>query len=59
MERLLSLYLQLKNREEGQTMVEYSLILALMVAVIALVFTQTGLGDAIEGAIDDVIAVFP
>ena len=50
---------RLRSDEEGQTMVEYALVLALMVVIIAAAFTATGIGGAISGAIADVIAAFP
>ena len=38
--------------EEGQTFVEYALILAVVVVGVLLAVTWTGLGDAIQEAID-------
>lgn len=38
--------------EEGQTFVEYALILAVVVVGVLLTVTWTGLGDAIQAAID-------
>jgi Flp pilus assembly pilin Flp len=38
--------------EEGQTFVEYALILAVVVVGVLLAVTWTGLGDAIQSAID-------
>jgi Flp pilus assembly pilin Flp len=46
----------LRDREEGQTMAEYALVLGLIAAVTALVFTN--LGTAIQGALNDVIGNF-
>lgn len=40
--------------EKGQGMAEYALVLAFVVAVIAFVSTNGGLGDAIKGAFDKV-----
>ena len=40
--------------EKGQGMAEYALVLAFVVAVIAFVNTNGGLGDAIKSAFDKV-----
>ena len=40
--------------EEGQTFVEYALILAVVVVGVLLAVTWSGLGDAIQAAIDQV-----
>ena len=40
--------------EKGQGMAEYALVLAFVVAVIAFVSTNGGLGDAIKSAFDKV-----
>lgn len=40
--------------EEGQTFVEYALILSVVVVGVLLAVTWTGLGDAIQAAIDAV-----
>ena len=58
MERLLAKYIDVKTAEEGQTMVEYALVLALMVVVIAALFTGTGLDEAVGQAITDTINSF-
>lgn len=58
MERLLSLYTALETREEGQTMVEYALVLALMVVVIAAIFTASGITGEITGTLGDVVSSF-
>lgn len=42
------------SREEGQTLVEYALIIALM--SIALVAALTALGTGVEGVFDDILA---
>ena len=42
------------RREGGQTFVEYALILAVVVVGILLAVTWSGLGDAIQAAIDAV-----
>lgn len=44
---------ELKN-DEGQTFVEYALILAVVVVAVLLTVTWTGLGTAIQGAITNV-----
>jgi Flp pilus assembly pilin Flp len=44
---------ELKN-EDGQTFVEYALILAVVVVAVLLAVTWTGLGTAIDGAITQV-----
>jgi pilus assembly protein Flp/PilA len=52
MERLLALYIDLETREEGQTMVEYALVLGFVVAVAAIALVSTGtLGKAIDDAL--------
>ena len=54
-ERLIARYVELKTREEGQTMVEYALVLAFVVAVAGIALVGVGgLGDAIDGALDDI-----
>jgi Flp pilus assembly pilin Flp len=47
----------LKN-ESGQTFVEYSLVLAVIVVGVLLAATWTGLTGAIQGAIDAVVGAF-
>lgn len=48
-------YLLAKMRaERGQTFVEYALILAVVVVGVLLAVTWSGLGDAIQAAIDTV-----
>ncbi len=42
----------LRDREEGQTLAEYAVVLALIVAVTAVVITT--LGTTIKGAIENV-----
>lgn len=46
----------LRDREEGQTMAEYALVLALIGAVTALVFTD--LGGKIKVELEEVIGYF-
>ena len=41
-------------QESGQTFVEYALILAVVVVGVLLAVTWSGLGDAIQAAIDTV-----
>jgi Flp pilus assembly pilin Flp len=41
-------------QESGQTFVEYALILAVVVVGVMLAVTWSGLGDAIQAAIDTV-----
>jgi Flp pilus assembly pilin Flp len=58
-ERLLQKYIEILNAfeaEEGQTAVEYTLVLALVVAMAVAALSFTGLGSAITGAINDVVA---
>jgi Flp pilus assembly pilin Flp len=43
------------RNESGQTFVEYALVLSVIVVGILLLVTATGLGDAIAGAIQDVV----
>jgi Flp pilus assembly pilin Flp len=42
------------RNERGQTFVEYALILAVVVVGVLLAVTWSGLGDAIQAAIDTV-----
>ena len=42
------------KRDEGQTFVEYALILAVVVVAVLLAVTWTGLGTAIQNAITQV-----
>jgi Flp pilus assembly pilin Flp len=42
------------RNEQGQTFVEYALILAVVVVGVLLAVTWSGLGDAIQAAIDTV-----
>jgi Flp pilus assembly pilin Flp len=44
------------KKEDGQTMVEYVLVLSAVVVAILLVATWSGLKDAINNGIQDVIA---
>jgi Flp pilus assembly pilin Flp len=44
------------RREQGQTFVEYALILAVVVVGVLLLVAWSGLGDAIQAAIDAVSA---
>ena len=53
MERLLALYVDMKAREEGQTMVEYAAVLAVVVLLVAGIGT-TGLSGGISDALTDV-----
>ena len=59
MERLLKKYVEFKTagleREEGQTAVEYTLVLALVVAMATAAVLFTDLETAIGGAIDAVV----
>ena len=50
-------YMDVKEREEGQGLVEYALILVL-VSIVAIV-TLDPLGDAVAGVFGDVTAVLP
>lgn len=57
MERLLSLYIDFKTREEGQGMVEYALILVFVAAVAAVALTTAtagGLGADIKAKLDGI-----
>jgi Flp pilus assembly pilin Flp len=51
--RLAGWFEELKN-EDGQTFVEYALILAVVVVAVLLAVTWTGLGTAIQNAITQV-----
>jgi Flp pilus assembly pilin Flp len=44
--------------ERGQTFVEYALILASLVVGVLLILTWTGLGAAVQAAVDAVTAAF-
>ena len=58
LDRLLSLYIDLKTREDGQGMVEYALILVFVVAVAGVALTATtsgGLGDDIKNKLGGII----
>jgi Flp pilus assembly pilin Flp len=60
MDRLLSLYLQAatRDREDGQTIIEYSLILA-FIAIVALGLGTSGtLRDGVKSAFDAVAGLF-
>jgi Flp pilus assembly pilin Flp len=46
----------LRDRQEGQTMAEYALVLALIAAVTAAIFIT--LGDNVKAALDSVIKQF-
>jgi pilus assembly protein Flp/PilA len=50
---MLSIFERLVRKEEGQGMVEYGLILALIVVAVITVFTS--LGSAIEGKVQAVL----
>jgi pilus assembly protein Flp/PilA len=52
LDRLFAMYIDIKTREEGQTMVEYALVLGFVVAVAAIALVSTGtLGKAIDDAL--------
>jgi len=51
---LVDLLLTRVRNELGQTFVEYALILAVVVVGVLLAVTWSGLGDAIQAAIDTV-----
>ena len=51
---LMRAFALLGSDEEGQTLVEYALILAVVVVGVLLAVTWSGLGDAIQAAIDTV-----
>ena len=53
MSRLLAAYIALRHREEGQTMIEYALVLALIVLVIAAAITLTDIETAISNVFGD------
>jgi Flp pilus assembly pilin Flp len=46
------------KKDEGQTFVEYALVLAVIVVGVLLAATWTGLTGAIQGAINDVTNAF-
>jgi Flp pilus assembly pilin Flp len=47
--------MNLRDREEGQTMAEYALVLALIAAVTAAVFT--GLGGAVKTKLTEITSI--
>ncbi len=47
----------LKERQEGQTMAEYGVVLGVITVLLVVVFTS--LGGAIEGTINKVIGILP
>lgn len=49
---------ELKAREEGQTIIEYALVLLLVVVALAGALAVTDLETAIGDAIDDVVNLF-
>jgi Flp pilus assembly pilin Flp len=51
---LVDMLLARMRAEQGQTFVEYALILAVVVVGVLLAVTWSGLGDAIQAAIDTV-----
>ena len=53
MSRLLAAYIALKHREEGQTMIEYAMVLALIVLVLAGAIILTDLDGTITDVFDD------
>jgi Flp pilus assembly pilin Flp len=53
---LLNTYLATLKREEGQGMVEYVLIIALVAIVVALAFPA--FTDGIEGVLEDIVTSF-
>jgi Flp pilus assembly pilin Flp len=55
--RLQAAALSLREREDGQTMAEYGVVLGVITIALVLVFGN--LADAIKGALDAVIAVLP
>ena len=58
MDRLIARYIEIKTLEEGQTVIEYALILA-FVAIVAAVLTSGGaIQTAVSGAFDDIEALF-
>ena len=60
LERLLAMYIDFKTREEGQTMVEYALVLGFVVAVATIALVSTGtLGKAIDDALKGVGNALP
>lgn len=49
---------QIPAREEGQGVVEYTLVLGVLVVAIFTAFQLTGIGPAITGGLADLIALF-
>ena len=57
MTRLQTAAASLRDREDGQTMAEYGVVLGVITIALVLVFGD--LADAIGGTIDAIIAVMP
>ena len=58
MDRLIARYIEIKTREEGQTVIEYALILA-FVAIVAVAIGAGGTIQTVVGdAFDDIEALF-
>ena len=55
MSRLKTLFARLRS-EQGQTFVEYALVLAVIVVGVLLAVLWTGLGDAVQTAVDNISA---
>jgi len=53
MSRLLAAYIALRHREEGQTMIEYAMVLALIVLTIAGVIVTTNIETTITDIFSD------
>ena len=63
-EMLIGIYSSIVSRfsslreERGQTMVEYALVIALLVVVIAAVFTASGLDTKVSSTLSKLVASF-
>jgi Flp pilus assembly pilin Flp len=58
MDRLTARYIEIKTREEGQTVIEYALILAFVALVAAVLAAGGDIEQAVSNAFDSVDDLF-
>ncbi len=58
MDRLTARYIEIKTREEGQTVIEYALILAFVALVAAVLAAGGDIEVAVSGAFDEIEGLF-
>lgn len=58
MDRLIARYIEIKTREEGQTVIEYALILAFVAVVAAVLASDGTISEAVSGAFGSVADLF-